>query len=41
MTDLEPVEITGCKQEEICTLECGHVWTSWICNVFIVRGLLA
>ena len=22
----------GCKQEVNYTLECGHVWTSWICN---------
>ena len=26
------VENKGCKQEVNFTLECGHVWTSWICN---------
>ena len=36
--EIEPVENKGCKQEVNYTLECGHVWPSWIFNDCIVRG---
>ena len=41
MSEIEPVENKGCRQEVNYTLECGHVWTSWIFNDCIVRGLRA
>ena len=36
--EIEPVENKGCKQEVNYTLECGHVWPSWIFNDCIVCG---
>ena len=32
MPEIEPVENKGFKQEVNYTLECGHVWPSWIFN---------
>ena len=30
MSEIEAVENKGCKQEVNYSLECGHVWPSWI-----------